>query len=88
MSRWYDVLKADPEPQRPLTATELARLHHLGFHHLAAALAAGTCLDCGLNKNGRAHRELCEKPDPLPAPTPIRQPWETRPARRATRRAA
>jgi hypothetical protein len=84
--RWHDVLRAEPEPQRALTTDELRRLHHLGFHALARALAAGVCLTCGLNRDGRAHRELCEKPDPLPAPTPIAQPWMPRAPRQ--RRAA
>jgi hypothetical protein len=93
MTRWYEVLRAEPTQPRPLTTAELRRLHKLGFASLAQALAAGTCLrtdefgeKCGLNKSTRCHRETCDRANPLPAPTPIAQPWMPRAPRQ--RRAA
>jgi hypothetical protein len=85
--RWHDVLRADPEPPRQLTLHELQRLTRLGFPNLALAHARGTCPDCGLNRAGTGHHQLCVEPEqkrnPEPAPSKARQPWEPRPARRA-----
>jgi hypothetical protein len=86
--RWDDVLRAVPEPPRPLRLEELRRLRHLGFPELAVRLAAGRCPRCGLSKAGRGHRDLCvvaeeaKRPKLAAAPAP-RQPWEPRPSRRA-----
>jgi hypothetical protein len=86
-TRWFDVLHTDPEPPRQLTLHELQRLTRLGFPNLALAIARGTCPDCGLNRAGTGHHQLCVEPqqerNPEPAPTKARQPWEPRPARRA-----
>lgn len=85
--RWFDMLYTEPEPPRPLTLPELQRLTRLGFASLAVALAAGVCSDCGLNKAGTGHRQMCSEPQqkkaPQPAPAAARQPWEPRPSRRA-----
>lgn len=84
--KWSDELRrVKPAPRRPLTLPELRRLSKLGFPDLAARLAAGTCPDCGLNRNGRGHYELCitavEPKNPLPAPPEPHQPWQPRPSR-------
>lgn len=83
--RWHDVLRAEPDPPRPLTATELRRLHDLGFQTLAKHLAAGVCPKCEMSRIGTGHRQLCAEPDakrdPLPAPVAPLQPWEPRPSR-------
>lgn len=83
---WHHVLKTDPEPPRPLTLHELQRLTRLGFASLALAHARGVCPDCGLNRAGTGHRQLCVEPEqkrnPKPATSAAPQPWEARPARR------
>lgn len=62
---------------------DLDLLVRLGLHQAARQIAAGTCPHCGYSRAGLAHRETCQQPlRPVPAPTPIRQPWEPRPSRR------
>jgi hypothetical protein len=84
---WDRVLRAVPDPPRPLTTTEHRRLVALGLPEVSRRLIHGTCPDCGLNRGGQGHRDLCAKAEsakrPLKAqPEPL-QPWMPRPSRRA-----
>ena len=86
--RWQDYLRAEPDPPRRLTLTELRRLHHLGFEQLARDLASGICPKCRMRTSSRFHRDTCldpaaERRNPLPAYPEPAQPWEPRPASRA-----